>query len=166
MISWTRETKSFITGHGKELSRELLDARWGFLGSRACNRRANFAEHGKAAMFEALAHFWKAKRWRITKMQRGLGVGLGAMKSLIHRLRRICDALRAKLSDTQRAHEVDDELRNCVRFLRERIIGKLLTNARTRIKKICEICGSGIDLEAKRILLSVFARNGSGDRHD
>jgi DNA-directed RNA polymerase specialized sigma24 family protein len=105
-------------GMAEELSpAELLDARWaGLLLDRAlATVRANFAENGKAAMFEALAPFLAGEKPDISyeNAAEHLGVGLGAVKTLIHRLRRqFADALRREILQTVSApHEVDDELR-------------------------------------------------------
>ena len=105
-------------GMAKELSpAELLDARWaGLLLDRAlATVRANFVENGKAAMFEALAPFLAGKKPDISyeDVAEQLGVGVGAVKTLIHRLRRqFAEALRREILQTVSApHEVDDELR-------------------------------------------------------
>ena len=96
---------------------ELLDARWaGLLLDRAlATVRANFAEHGKAAMFEALAPFLEGEKAGVSYEDAAarLGVGLGAVKTLIHRLRRqFADALRREILQTVSApHEINDELR-------------------------------------------------------
>lgn len=105
-------------GMAEELSPvELLDARWaGLLLDRAlATVRANFAENGKAAMFEALAPFLAGEKAGVSYEDAAerLGVGLGAVKTLIHRLRRqFAEALRREILQTVSApHEVDDELR-------------------------------------------------------
>jgi DNA-directed RNA polymerase specialized sigma24 family protein len=105
-------------GMAEELSpAELLDARWaGLLLDRAlATVRANFGENGKAAMFEALAPFLEGEKAGVSyeDVAARLGVGLGAVKTLIHRLRRqFADALRREILQTVSApHEVDDELR-------------------------------------------------------
>ena len=105
-------------GMAEELSPvELLDARWaGLLLDRAlATVRANFAENGKAALFEALAPFLEGEKAGVSYEDAAerLGVGHGAVKTLIHRLRRqFAEALRREILQTVSApHEVDDELR-------------------------------------------------------
>ena len=105
-------------GMAEELSpAELLDARWaGLLLDRAlATVRATFTENRKAALFEALAPFLEGEKAGVSYEDAAarLGVGLGAVKTLIHRLRRqFADALRREILQTVSApHEVDDELR-------------------------------------------------------
>jgi len=105
-------------GMAEELSpAELLDARWaGLLLDRALETvRANFAENGKAALFEALAPFLAGEKPDICyeDVAEQLAVGVGAVKTSIHRLRRqFADALRREILQTVSApHEINDELR-------------------------------------------------------
>jgi RNA polymerase sigma-70 factor (ECF subfamily) len=96
---------------------ELLDARWaGVLLERAlATLRTEFAGSGKEALFEALSPFLSGEKsdFSYETVAERLGVGLGAVKSSIHRLRRqIADALRREILQTVSApHEIDDELR-------------------------------------------------------
>jgi DNA-directed RNA polymerase specialized sigma24 family protein len=96
---------------------ELLDARWaGLLLDRAlATVRADFAKNGKTAMFEALAPFLAGEKPDVSyeNVAERLGVGLGAFKTLIHRLRQqFAIALRGEILQTVSApHEIDDELR-------------------------------------------------------
>jgi RNA polymerase sigma-70 factor (ECF subfamily) len=96
---------------------ELLDARWaGVVLDRALETiRRNFVENGKAATFEVLAPFLGGEKPGISyeSVAERLGVGLGAVKTLIHRLRQqFAIALRGEILQTVSApHEIDDELR-------------------------------------------------------
>jgi RNA polymerase sigma-70 factor (ECF subfamily) len=105
-------------GMAEELSpAALLDARWaGLLLDRAlATVRANFGENGKAAIFEALAPFLAGEKPDISyeNVAEQLEVGVGTVKTLIHRLRRqFADALRREILQTVSApHEINDELR-------------------------------------------------------
>ena len=105
-------------GMAEELSpAELLDARWAglLLDHALATVRANFAEHGKAPLFEALAPFLEGEKAGVSyeDAAQRIGVGLGAVKTLIHRLRRqFAETLRREILQTVSApHEVDDELR-------------------------------------------------------
>jgi DNA-directed RNA polymerase specialized sigma24 family protein len=96
---------------------ELLDARWaGVVLDRAlATVRTDFDENGKIATFEALAPFIGGEKADISYgcAAERLGIGLGAVKTLIHRLRQqFAAALRREILETVSApHEVDDELR-------------------------------------------------------
>jgi len=96
---------------------ELLDARWaGVLLERAlATLRTEFAGSGKEAAFEALSPFLSGEKsdFSYETVAARLGVGLGAVKSSIHRLRRqFADALRREILQTVSApHEINDELR-------------------------------------------------------
>jgi DNA-directed RNA polymerase specialized sigma24 family protein len=105
-------------GMAEELNpAEVLDARWAgiVLGRALDNLRTAFRSDGKAATFEALAPFLEGEKPGISYEDAAgrLGVGLGAAKSLIHRLRReFAATLRREILQTVSApHEVDDELR-------------------------------------------------------
>jgi RNA polymerase sigma factor (sigma-70 family) len=105
-------------GMAEELNpAELLDVRWaGLLLERALDRlRLEFAAQGKKQIFETLTSFLAGENGDLsyeTAAER-LGVGLGAVKSLIHRLRRqFATILRREILQTVSApHEIDDELR-------------------------------------------------------
>jgi DNA-directed RNA polymerase specialized sigma24 family protein len=105
-------------GMAEELNpAEVLDARWaGVLLERALDTlRVEFGRKGKAAIFEALAPFLDGEKAGVSyeAVAARLGVGLGAVKTLIHRLRRqFAATLRREILQTVSApHEVDDELR-------------------------------------------------------
>jgi DNA-directed RNA polymerase specialized sigma24 family protein len=105
-------------GMAEELNpAEVLDARWaGVVLQRALdNLRVEFGSNGKAAIFEALAPFLEGEKAGVSyeDVAAHLGVGLGAVKTLIHRLRRqFAATLRREILQTVSApHEVDDELR-------------------------------------------------------
>jgi DNA-directed RNA polymerase specialized sigma24 family protein len=96
---------------------ELLDARWaGVVLDRALEAvRTDFIENGKAATFEALVPFLDGEKADISyaSVAERLGIGLGAVKTLIHRLRgQFAQTLRREILQTVSApHEIDDELR-------------------------------------------------------
>jgi RNA polymerase sigma-70 factor (ECF subfamily) len=96
---------------------ELLDARWaGVLLDRAINTlRAELVAAGKGEIFETLSPFLEGDKTgvRYEDVAQQMGIGLGAVKSLIHRLRRqFAATLRCEIMHTVSApHEVDDELR-------------------------------------------------------
>ena len=96
---------------------ELLNARWaGVVLDRALETvRIDFVENGKTATFEALAPFLDGEKPDISYacVAERLGIGLGAVKTLIHRLRRqFATTLRREIAQTVSApHEVDEELR-------------------------------------------------------
>lgn len=96
---------------------ESLDARWaGVLLQRALEKvRAEFAVEGKIKTFEALASFLAGEKSDITyeEAAQKLALGLGAVKTQIHRLRRqFAEAVRREVLQTVSApHEVDEELR-------------------------------------------------------
>jgi hypothetical protein len=102
----------------KELSpAELLDVRWaGVVLNRALETvKMDFVENGKTATFEALAPFLDGEKADIpyAGVAERLGISLGAVKTLIHRLRRqFATTLRREIMQTVSApHEVDEELR-------------------------------------------------------
>jgi RNA polymerase sigma-70 factor (ECF subfamily) len=102
----------------KELSAdEVLDARWaGVLLDRTLQAvRAEFAAEGKIGTFDALSPFLGGEKPGISydQVAAGLGVGLGAVKTLIHRLRRqFAATLRREIMQTVSApHEIEEELR-------------------------------------------------------
>ena len=96
---------------------ESLDARWaGLLLERALAKvRAEFSAEGKADTFEMLSPFLSGEKPDVSydQVAQRMGVGLGAVKTLIHRLRRqFATAVRREIMQTVSApHEVDDELR-------------------------------------------------------
>ncbi|MGI9086440.1 MAG: RNA polymerase sigma factor [Chthoniobacterales bacterium] len=103
---------------GGELSPdELLDARWaGLVLDRALEAlRTDFAASGKLETFEVLSPLITGEKGDVSYESAAarLGIGLGAAKSLIHRLRRqFATTLRREIMQTVSApHEVDDELR-------------------------------------------------------
>lgn len=96
---------------------ESLDARWaGVLLEHALAKvRSQFSAENKAKTFEALSPFLAGDKPDVTYQEtaRHLDVGLGAVKTLIHRLRQqFADAVRREVLQTVSApHEVDEELR-------------------------------------------------------
>jgi RNA polymerase sigma factor (sigma-70 family) len=96
---------------------EILDARWaGVILERALqNIRRDFAAEGKADLFEMLSPFLRGNKPDVTyqDVAERMSVGIGAVKTLIHRLRQqFADAVRWEVMQTVSApHEVDDELR-------------------------------------------------------
>jgi DNA-directed RNA polymerase specialized sigma24 family protein len=96
---------------------EILDARWaGVVLERALDKvRAECAAEGKGDLFEALSPFLGGTRPHVSYQQVAdrMKVGLGAVKTLIYRLRRrFATAVRREIMQTVSApHEVDDELR-------------------------------------------------------
>jgi RNA polymerase sigma factor (sigma-70 family) len=96
---------------------EILDARWaGVILERALqNIRRDCAAEGKADLFEMLSPFLGGNKPDVTyqEVAHQMSVGLGAVKTLIHRLRQqFADAVRWEVMQTVSApHEVDDELR-------------------------------------------------------
>jgi RNA polymerase sigma factor (sigma-70 family) len=96
---------------------ESLDARWaGLLLERALAKvSADFFAEGKEDTFEALSPFLSGEKPDVSydQVAQRMGVGLGAVKTLIHRLRRqFATAVRREIMQTVSApHEVDDELR-------------------------------------------------------
>ena len=96
---------------------EILDARWaGVILERALDQvRAECAAEGKADLFEMLSPFLGGNKPDVTYQEVAdrMSVGLGAVKTLIHRLRQqFADAVRWEVMQTVSApHEVDDELR-------------------------------------------------------
>ncbi len=96
---------------------ELLDARWArVLLDRAIETlRAQFKARGEGETFEALTPFLGGEKSGIPyqNVADKLGVTLGAVKTLIHRLRRdFATTVRREIMQTVSApHETDDELR-------------------------------------------------------
>jgi len=96
---------------------EILDARWaGVILERALDQvRAECAAEGKADLFEMLSPFLGGNKPDVTYQEVAdrMSVGVGAVKTLIHRLRQqFADAVRWEVMQTVSApHEVDDELR-------------------------------------------------------
>jgi len=96
---------------------EILDARWaGVILERALqNIRRECAAEGKADLFEMLSPFLGGNKPDVTyqEVAERMSVGMGAVKTLIHRLRQqFADAVRWEVMQTVSApHEVDDELR-------------------------------------------------------
>jgi RNA polymerase sigma factor (sigma-70 family) len=96
---------------------EILDARWaGVVLERALDKvRADCAIEGKADLFEELSPFLGGNKPDVTyhEVAERMSIGLGAVKTLIHRLReQFADAVRWEVMQTVSApHEVDDELR-------------------------------------------------------
>ena len=102
----------------QELSaEEMMEARWaGVLLDRTLQTvRAEFAAEGKALTFDTLSPFLGGDKPDVSydQVATALGVGLGGVKTLIHRLRRqFAATLRREIMQTVSApHEVDDELR-------------------------------------------------------
>jgi RNA polymerase sigma factor (sigma-70 family) len=97
---------------------QLLDARWaGLVLERAiAGLRAEFTASGKAEIFETLSPFLAGEKAALSyeSAAQRMKVGLGAVKSLIHRLRRqFAATLRREIMQTVSApHEVNDELRH------------------------------------------------------
>jgi RNA polymerase sigma factor (sigma-70 family) len=96
---------------------EILDARWaGVVLERALDQvRAQCAAEGKTETFEALYPFLAGSRPQVSYQEVAdqMKLGLGAVTTLIHRLRRqFAVAVRREIMQTVSApHEVDDELR-------------------------------------------------------
>jgi RNA polymerase sigma factor (sigma-70 family) len=96
---------------------EILDARWaGVVLERALDKvRAESAAEGKADLFEALSPFLAGTKPQVSYQEVAdrMNLGLGAVKTLIYRLRRqFATAVRREIMQTVSApHEVDDELR-------------------------------------------------------
>ena len=96
---------------------QILDARWaGVLLERALKSvRSECVAEGKANLFEALSPFLEGTKPDISYQDVAdrLNIGLGAVKTHIHRLRReFASAVRREVMETVGApHEVDDELR-------------------------------------------------------
>jgi RNA polymerase sigma factor (sigma-70 family) len=96
---------------------QILDARWaGVVLERALEKvRADCATEGKADLFEMLSPFLGGNKPDVTYQEVAdrMRVGLGAVRTLIHRLRQqFADAVRWEVMQTVSApHEVDDELR-------------------------------------------------------
>jgi RNA polymerase sigma-70 factor (ECF subfamily) len=96
---------------------EILDARWaGVVLERALESvRSEFGAEGKAALFETLSPFLEGTKPELSYQDIAdrLHIGLGAVKTHIHRLRRqFASAVRREVMETVGApHEVDDELR-------------------------------------------------------
>jgi RNA polymerase sigma factor (sigma-70 family) len=96
---------------------EILDARWaGVVLERALDHvRAECAAEGKTEIFEALYPFLAGTKPHVSyqEMADRMNIGLGAVTTLIHRLRRqFAAAVRREIMQTVSApYEVDDELR-------------------------------------------------------
>ena len=96
---------------------EILDARWaGVVLERALDQvRAEYAAEGKADLYEALSPFLAGTKPHVSYQEVAdrMNLGLGAVTTLIHRLRRqFAAAVRREIMQTVSApHEVDDELR-------------------------------------------------------
>jgi RNA polymerase sigma factor (sigma-70 family) len=96
---------------------EILDARWtGVVLERALSQiRAKYTAEGKADLFEALSPFLGGTKPQVSYQEVAdrMNLGLGAVKTLIYRLRRqFATAVRREIMQTVSApHEVDDELR-------------------------------------------------------
>jgi RNA polymerase sigma-70 factor (ECF subfamily) len=96
---------------------EILDARWaGVVLERALDKvRAECAAEGKANLFEALSPFLGGTKSHVSYQEVAdrMNLGLGAVKTLIYRLRRqFSTAVRREIMQTVSApHEVDEELR-------------------------------------------------------
>src|SRR5499427_6515518 len=96
---------------------EILDARWaGVILERALDKvRAECVAEGKAGFFEALSPFLEGTKTHVSYQEVAdrMSLGLGAVKTLINRLRRqFAAAVRREVMQTVGApHEVDDELR-------------------------------------------------------
>jgi DNA-directed RNA polymerase specialized sigma24 family protein len=96
---------------------EILDARWaGVVLERALDKvRAECAAEGKTDLFEALSPFFAGTKPHVSYQEVAdrMKLGLGAVKTLIYRLRRqFATAVRREIMQTVSApHEVDDELR-------------------------------------------------------
>jgi DNA-directed RNA polymerase specialized sigma24 family protein len=106
-----------LRAHHEAAPDEILDARWaGVVLERALdNVRAECAAEGKADLFEALSPFLGGTKPHVSYQEVAdrMSLGLGAVKTLIYRLRRqFATAVRREIMQTVSApHEVDDELR-------------------------------------------------------
>jgi RNA polymerase sigma-70 factor (ECF subfamily) len=103
---------------GRDLSPdELFDARWAsvLLERTIETLRREFIANGKAEIFESLSPFLDGEKASVPYeiVAKRMGIGLGALKTLIHRLRRdFAATLRREIMNTVSApHEIDDELR-------------------------------------------------------
>jgi DNA-directed RNA polymerase specialized sigma24 family protein len=96
---------------------ELLDARWASLVlERAFDTvRAECVAEGKTTLFETLSPFLEGMKPDFSYQDAAdrLNIGMGAVKTHIHRLRRqFASSVRREVMQTVAApHEVDDELR-------------------------------------------------------
>jgi RNA polymerase sigma-70 factor (ECF subfamily) len=96
---------------------EILDARWaGIVLERALEKvRAECAADGKTEIFETLYPFLAGTKQHVSyqEMADRMNIGLGAVTTLIYRLRRqFATAVRREIMQTVSApHEVDDEMR-------------------------------------------------------
>ena len=96
---------------------QILDACWaGVVLERALEKvRAECAAEGKADLFEALSPFLGGIKPHVSYQEIAdrMNLGLGAVKTLIYRLRRqFATAVRREIMQTVSApHEVNDELR-------------------------------------------------------
>ena len=106
-----------LRAHHEAAPDEILDARWaGVVLERALdNVRAECAAEDKADLFEALSPFLVGTKPHVSYQEVAdrMNLGLGAVKTLIYRLRRqFATAVRREIMQTVSApHEVDDELR-------------------------------------------------------
>lgn len=106
-----------LRAHHEAAPDEIMDARWaGVVLERALDRvRAECGAEGKADLFEALSPFLGGTKPHVSYQEVAdrLSLGLGAVKTLIYRLRRqFATAVRREIMQTVSApHEVDDELR-------------------------------------------------------
>lgn len=97
---------------------ELLDARWAgvLLEQAIAGLRAEFSAKGETEIFDTLRPFLAGEKSEVPYqvVAEQLGVTLGAIKTLIHRLRRdFAAAVRREVMHTVSApHETDDELRH------------------------------------------------------
>jgi len=102
---------------GEAAPDEILDARWtGVMLERALESvRSECVADGKGALFETLSPFLEGTKPDLSYQDAAdrLNIGVGAVKTHIHRLRRqFASAVRREVMETVGApHEVDDELR-------------------------------------------------------
>jgi DNA-directed RNA polymerase specialized sigma24 family protein len=96
---------------------KIFDARWALtlLGRTMTRLGEEYAAHGRASVFETLKVFLKTSgdgSPSYEEAAKALGVGLGAAKSLIHRLRKRCASiLREEVARTvSDPDEIDDEI--------------------------------------------------------
>jgi RNA polymerase sigma-70 factor (ECF subfamily) len=108
--------------HHQQIARDLspdesLDARWArlLLDRAIATLRSDFASKGKEKTFEALSPFLAGEKAPVSyeTVAARIGLGLPAVKTLIHRLRQqFAMAVRREIMQTVSApHEVEDELR-------------------------------------------------------
>jgi RNA polymerase sigma-70 factor (ECF subfamily) len=104
---------------------KIFDRRWAFtvLEQAATRLRGEYENAGKGAHYSSLKSFVSADGAQSSyeDAARGLGLGLGAVKSSIHRLRRrYQELIRDEIARTvSTAAEIDDEIRYLLAVIRD-----------------------------------------------